>query len=387
MKRLALLALLLVSSATLAEDSSSEVPAAAEPCDREACKLPNCRCSGTDIPGGLTPRDTPQFVVLAFEDSVHEENIVTYRRVLYNRRNSNGCAASATFFVSHLYSNYVFVNELYNRGHEVALHSMTHMNPSTYWRDATYDVIKQEFADQRVQMSHFANIPFDSITGMRVPFLQLSGDNSFRVMSDYGLKYDNSWATNAYTSPAMWPYTLDYQSTQDCLAPPCPNASIPGVWVNPIIPWVDLDGKPCSLVHECFAINSPDLFNETLWFQFILNNFERHYFGNRAPFGVSLLEGVIYPFPQVLSALERFLDVINNLDDVFMVTSDEVIEWVKNPVPISQYRTQACRQFIPTTCVPSQCEVISSYDGREYEFESCNVCPRVYPWLGNPLGQ
>lgn len=110
-------------------------------------------------------RACPQFVVVAFEDSVHEENMATFRRVLYGRRNANQCAAAATFFVSHRDTNYALVNELYNRGHEVALHSISHMNPATYWRDATYDVIKQEFADQRVQMSHFANIPYDSITG------------------------------------------------------------------------------------------------------------------------------------------------------------------------------------------------------------------------------
>lgn len=275
MKSLAVLALLLVSPVSLAEDPAPPAPPApAAPCDPAACQLPLCRCSGTDIPGGLAPRDTPQFVVVAFEDSVHEENMATFRRVLYGRRNANQCAAAATFFVSHRDTNYALVNELYNRGHEVALHSITHMNPSTYWRDATYDVIKQEFADQRVQMSHFANIPYDSITGMRLPFLQLSGDNSYRVMADHGLTYDSSWATAAYSAPALWPYTLDYRSTQDCLAPPCPTASVPGVWVQPITPWLDLAGNPCSLVHECY--NSPDRFNETEWFHFFLTNFERH---------------------------------------------------------------------------------------------------------------
>lgn len=39
-----------------------------QPCDPEACQLPDCRCSTTDIPGGLDPRDTPQvkkyFIIL-----------------------------------------------------------------------------------------------------------------------------------------------------------------------------------------------------------------------------------------------------------------------------------------------------------------------------------
>lgn len=32
----------------------------AEECDKELCKLPDCRCSSIEIPGGLLPRDTPQ---------------------------------------------------------------------------------------------------------------------------------------------------------------------------------------------------------------------------------------------------------------------------------------------------------------------------------------
>lgn len=37
----------------------------AEACDAEACQLPDCRCSSTDIPGGLAARDTPQVSCLA----------------------------------------------------------------------------------------------------------------------------------------------------------------------------------------------------------------------------------------------------------------------------------------------------------------------------------
>lgn len=32
----------------------------AESCDQEACQLPDCRCSSTGIPGGLSTRDVPQ---------------------------------------------------------------------------------------------------------------------------------------------------------------------------------------------------------------------------------------------------------------------------------------------------------------------------------------
>lgn len=45
---------------TLAVASEAEELPLAEQCDEELCKLPNCRCSSTNIPGGLEARDTPQ---------------------------------------------------------------------------------------------------------------------------------------------------------------------------------------------------------------------------------------------------------------------------------------------------------------------------------------
>ncbi|XP_035454652.2 chitin deacetylase 8 [Spodoptera frugiperda] len=381
MKFISLLALLLVSAVALANGD----PVEAEQCDPEACKLPTCRCSSQAIPGGLAPRDTPQFVTVTFDDGVNVNNIMTYRDILYNRVNTNGCPAGATFYVSHEYTNYVLVNELYNRGFEIALHSITHQTPQTYWQEATYDDIKKEIADQRVQMAHFANIPLDSIKGVRLPFLQLAGDNSFKVMADYGLEYDCSWPTTTQTNPGLWPYTLDYRSTQDCVVPPCPTSSIPGVWVKPMIAWSDLQGVACSMVDACFFI--PDRNNEEDWFQFILTNFERHYFGNRAPFGFFVHEAFISAYPAVRRAFVRFMDVINNLEDVFMVNAHEVVDWVKNPVPVDEYKKQSCRSFIPTHCSASSCSATASHNGMTYWMQLCNVCPNVYPWLGNPLGQ
>lgn len=106
-----------------------------------------------------------QFVTVTFDDGININNIITYRDTLYNRRNSNGCPVGATFYVSHEYTNYVIVNELYNQGFEIALHSITHQTPQTYWLEATKEDMKREFGDQKLQMAHFANIPYESIKG------------------------------------------------------------------------------------------------------------------------------------------------------------------------------------------------------------------------------
>ncbi|XP_047036825.1 chitin deacetylase 8-like [Helicoverpa zea] len=366
---------------------SQEVPELplAEECDEELCKVPDCRCSSTEIPGGLLPRDTPQFVTVTFDDGVNVININTYREVLDGRQNSNGCPAGATFYVSHEYTNYRIVNELYNNGYEIALHSISHKIPQDWWATATYDELKEEIADQRTQMAHFANIPFESIKGVRLPFLQLAGNTSFQVMADHDLLYDCSWPTNTFTDPGLWPYTLDYASDQDCMIPPCPTASIPKPWVLPMVSWKDLNDFPCAMADSCFY--TPDMEDEEAWFQFIVSNFERHYLGNRAPFGFYIHEWYLSANPAVKSAFIRFLNLINSLPDVFMVNSSEVIDWVKNPVPLTEYRAKPCRTWSAAACPVSLCgNVPSEHNQMTYWLEACNVCPRVYPWTGNPLG-
>lgn len=75
----------------------------------------------------------------------------------------------------------------------------------------------------------------------------LAGNNSFEMIKKAGLKYDCSWPT----SKNLWPYTLDYKSTQECHIGPCPTASIPGVWVVPMINWKDNNNVSCPMVDSC----------------------------------------------------------------------------------------------------------------------------------------
>ena len=43
----------------------------AQPCSPDVCKLPDCRCSGTDIPGNLQRVKVPQMIMLSFDDAVN----------------------------------------------------------------------------------------------------------------------------------------------------------------------------------------------------------------------------------------------------------------------------------------------------------------------------
>ena len=76
-------------------------PQSADTCAKDKCKLPSCRCSGTDIPGGLNVTSTPLIVILSFQTAVNNQNFDKYTALFSGRKNPNGCPRAGTFFVSH----------------------------------------------------------------------------------------------------------------------------------------------------------------------------------------------------------------------------------------------------------------------------------------------
>ncbi|XP_049881059.1 chitin deacetylase 7-like [Pectinophora gossypiella] len=385
MKWLGLISLLLVVLVSSAPTDDEVVLPLAEPCDLEACQLPDCRCSTTDIPGGLAARDTPQFVVMTFDGPVDEYSLQDFNKYLGGRTNMNGCPVGATFYINHGSTNYEVVNQMYNQGFEIGLKSISHNPNHEYWAEGTVEEMRKEFGDQRITMSHFANIPIEDIKGIRIPYLQMAGNATFQVMSESGLTYDASWPSTTDLNPALWPYTLDYASTQDCPNPPCPTASFPGKWVLPLASWEDPEGNPCHLADSCPS--PPDLYNSNAWFEYMVSNFERHYTSNRAPFGMHFREWFLSAFPGPQMALPRFLNLLNGLPDVFMVNAGEVIDWIKNPVPINEYSSKPCRAQAAECPVNSCGPLKADHTYEQFWLQACNECPNVFPWLGNPLGK
>lgn len=123
-------------------------PNSATPCNPTTCTPPDCFCSrdgkkqqrnittatnftlwlkGTHIPGRLNPGETPQMILLTFDDAINFENWEMYTHKLFtaDRTNPNGCPIVGTFYVSHQYTNYQQVQKMWNKGHEIAVHSIT----------------------------------------------------------------------------------------------------------------------------------------------------------------------------------------------------------------------------------------------------------------------
>ncbi|KAF0297749.1 hypothetical protein FJT64_004819 [Amphibalanus amphitrite] len=76
-------------------------------------------------PGDLEAKSTPQLVLLTFDDSINDINHELYKEMFETgRKNPNGCPISATFYVSHEWTDYRQVQNLWADGHEIASHSI-----------------------------------------------------------------------------------------------------------------------------------------------------------------------------------------------------------------------------------------------------------------------
>ena len=382
---------------------------ALEPCTAENCKLPNCYCSGVTPPGGLTPPVMPQIVMLTFDDSINSRVYTFQKDILSGKyRNANGCPMTATFFVSHEYTDYYMAQVLHSQGNDIADHSITHRTPTTWWATATEEEWHNEIGGEKTILELFGNIPAADIRGFRAPYLQTGGDREFRVLKDLGFEYESSMPTCKFRDPPMFPYTLDYARTQECMIPPCPEDSYPGVWEVPLVGLTaERTGEICySMVDSYVPTSTEDAYH------YLRSNFDRHYSTNRAPYGIYMHAAWFLQHPNMtFPALERLIGELAEMDDVWLVSVSQMLDWMRTPQTQEQAKSFApwqCSGTPPHVCSESESNnchytgnmtLCNAYQGvrstepslcgadEEHYMRTCSTCPPHYPWYGNPEGK
>ncbi|XP_011147896.1 uncharacterized protein LOC105188239 isoform X2 [Harpegnathos saltator] len=352
-----------------------QVDKPAAKCRKDVCLLPDCSCGGSDIPGGIPIEQTPQIVLLTFDDAVNDLNRPLYGDLFENgRKNPNGCPISATFYVSHEWTDYSQVQNLYAGGHEMASHTVSH----SFGEQFSARKWAREVAGQREILSAYGGVKLEDVRGMRAPFLSVGGNNMFKMLWDTNFTYDSSMPIYE-NRPPSWPYTLDYKLFHDCMIPPCPTRSYPGLWEVPMVMWQDLNGGRCSMGDACSNPPTPDGV-----YKMLIKNFERHYTTNRAPFGL-FYHAAWFTQPHHKEGFISFLDTIVAMDDVWVVTNWQAIQWIRNPTPLALLHT-----FEPFGCHypdrPKKCnnpKVCNLWhkSGVRY-MKTCQACPDIYPWTG-----
>ncbi|KZC06145.1 hypothetical protein WN55_07607, partial [Dufourea novaeangliae] len=432
-----------------------QVDKPAAKCRKDVCLIPDCSCGGADIPGGIPAEQTPQIVLLTFDDAVNDLNKPLYADLFENgRKNPNGCPITATFYVSHEWTDYSQVQNLYADGHELASHTVSKNHGSDYlpeeipqivlltfddsvndlnkglytdlfekgrknpngcpisstfyvsheWTDysqvqnlyaAGHEIAShtvshsfgeqfsqrkwaREVAGQREILSAYGGVKLEDVRGMRAPFLSVGGNNMFKMLWDTNFTYDSSMPIYE-NRPPSWPYTLDYKLFHDCMIPPCPTRSYPGLWEVPMVMWQDLNGGRCSMGDAC---SNPPTADGV--YKMLIKNFERHYTTNRSPFGL-FYHAAWFTQPHHKEGFISFLDTIVAMDDVWIVTNWQAIQWVRNPTPLP-----LLHNFEPFGCNypdrPKKCnnpKVCNLWhkSGVRY-MKTCQACPDIYPWTG-----
>ena len=87
------------------------------------------------------------------------------------------CPIRGTFFVKHDYNNYAMIEELYYRGNEIAVNSVTGRN--LQYENAS--IWKEEIEGQRNLLGELANIPAKDILGVRAESLKPGFNKQFEV--------------------------------------------------------------------------------------------------------------------------------------------------------------------------------------------------------------
>ncbi|CAG4995847.1 unnamed protein product [Parnassius apollo] len=375
-------------------------------CRKDVCLLPDCYCGGKDIPGNLPVSEVPQMVLITFDDAVNDLNKMYYEELFESGRvNPNGCPISSTFYVSHEWTDYSQVQNLYADGHEFASHTISatfyvshewtdysqvqnlyaaghemasHTISHSFGEQFSQKKWNREVGGQREILAAYGGVKLEDVRGMRAPFLSVGGNKMFKMLYDSNFTYDSSLPVYE-NRPPSWPYTLDYKLFHDCMIPPCPTKSYPGVWEVPMVMWQDLNGGRCSMGDAC--ANPPEAEGV---YKMLLKNFDRHYTTNRAPFGL-FYHAAWFTQPHHKEGFIMFLDYINKMKDVWIVTNWQALQWVRDPTPISRLNNfqpfQCNYQDRPKKCNnPKVCNLWHK-SGVRY-MRTCQPCPEIYPWTG-----
>ena len=356
----------------------SVISGPAQPCDPNQCKLPDCRCAGEDIPGGLNPSSTPQIVLFSFDDGLRRQDYDGFYSKLFNgRKNPNGCQIGLTFFVSHYYTDYALLEDISTLyGYEIADHTVDHNTSS----ETTEEEWTGEIMEMKEILIKWGDVPSGFVVGFRAPFLA-TNEAEIEVLYNNNFLYEASMSTDTM----YWPFTLDYKSPL-CDAPAtCPTNAYPGLWIVPVINLQQKSGYPCDMLDAC---TDPQSAQD--WIDLLTDNFNAHYNGNRAPMGIYAHSAWFYGGPGRDTILSAFLDKLAAMPDVYVVTHTQMLDWVRNPTPLDQIQS-----FQPWSCPPRpqpRCDYHSPgcykwYADSGYTLSTCTTpCPPKFPQYGDPDG-
>lgn len=337
----------------------------------------------TQPPGGMAPSATPQLVLLTFDDSVTTASYARVVQALSGFANPNGHGIKATFFVS-MDSVYdpLSIRRLYEQGHEIAVHTMSHATDEY----SSFVRWTQEIAGCRRSLASLCALPEDAIVGFRAPFLK-PNDDAFRVLHTRGFLYDSSFPeglSGLSETPAsmLWPYTLDGGLAQSAPIERQPLTGYPGLFEVPL--WMQFtNAVPVT------SMDPPDALSSNAVVALWQENFLARYQGNRAPYGLFLhatsssqwLGGSTNAAWRI-GALREFVAWAQTHPDTWFVTCGDLVRFMEAPVDVVAAATNAPFLTPQPSPFPEE-DVVLCPLADSHVLRVCGPCPAAAPSYTN----
>ncbi|KAK7025426.1 chitin binding [Halocaridina rubra] len=146
-----------------------------------------------------------------------------------------------------------------------------------------------------------------------------------------------------------------------------------------MVMWQDLNGGRCSMGDACTT--PPDAAGV---YTMLIKNFERHYTSNRAPFGL-YYHAAWFTTPHHKEGFIAFLDTITGMDDVWLITNHQLLQWMRDPQllnTVKNFPPFGCNYPERKKCTSTKVCNVWHKGGVRY-MRTCQQCPEKYPWTGN----
>ncbi|KAF7369457.1 hypothetical protein MVEN_00275300 [Mycena venus] len=271
---------------------------------------------------------------------------------------------------------------MYVAGNEIAHHTTQVGDPP-----------QDEINGNLTVLNTLSGILLTSIAGFHTPFFNYSVTMLKRLVAA-NFTYDPS-ATSSIPvtdlgTDVYWLYILDHGIANDCLEVEgsCKGQPVlPGFWEIPMYVFFDKLGVTGPHLMDPWLdnANGESKINDTAMLEYMQDTFMKHYNRNRQPIG-------LYMHPIHLLTTYLGAQVQQN---VWIVSNEQLLTWVKNPVPVSQLDSIAtlkcstpkvdASQQICNGMPTNEASVLQHCTFPDYPFYTCYGCPEAVPMLENPF--
>lgn len=329
-------------------------------------------------PGNIPVNKTPQFIVFGFDDNRYTDGMQWVLDILEGKKNPAGSGNAATFDGQPLKVSFYYTSNALdtggaellaqwqratNAGHEVGNHTVTHRDnelqePFIWYPELTgcNDALVQNLGVAKTE-----------ITGVRAPYLDFLQPPLFATLKDGvdSIIYDCSIRHDPYGDDPnnwrfyrhIWPYTLE-NGIHAMTAGGYSIGNLPGFWeipcyslprsnkredmMQPSNMYTGFD----STAYGTLKISATDFYNSLVW----ALDFRLAEGDNRAPLTIGAhsdtysalntgYDGVA-TLEERRKAVTDFIDYALTKPDVRFVTTQQLIDWMRNPVALGDVPVQ-----------------------------------------------